>query len=106
MKRMLIVILSNAMLLASAGLVYAKGDYNDVPSGDKQYKDCIAYSKKNYDGGDEKSPIKGQTKAEAFCECMWNETSDDFRGNLAKFSETEKGKKVNKTCEKYSNWGD
>jgi hypothetical protein len=35
---------------------------------------------------------------------MWNETPDDFKGNLVAFSETAKGAATNKTCEKYSNW--
>ncbi|MBF0424779.1 MAG: hypothetical protein HQL66_03045 [Magnetococcales bacterium] len=87
-------------------MAFAAGSYNDVPSSDPQFQQCIAYANANYQGGSAASPIPGQTKAAAFCECMWNETSDDFRGNLAKFSETEKGKRINKICEKYSNWAD
>ena len=41
---------------------------------------------------------------QAFCECMWNETPDNFRGNRIAYSESAQGKKTNKTCEKYSNW--
>ena len=33
---------------------------------------------------------------------MWNE---QFPDDLVTFSETRKGKEVNKTCEKYSDWG-
>lgn len=95
----------SALLLASAGSTMAADDYNKVPAGDKQYADCIAYSNKNYEGGNEKSPVKGQTKAQAFCTCMWNETPEDFKGSLAKFAETAKGKSTNKLCEKHSDWG-
>jgi len=59
---------------------------------------------KRWEGGGESSPIPGQSKAEAFCTCLWNETPDDFKGGLAKFSESDKGAKINKICEKYSNW--
>lgn len=94
-----------ALLIGMVGSVSAKGDYNDVPANDPQYQGCIRYANKNYEGGNEKSPIKGQNKAQAYCECMWNETPDNFRGNLAKFGETKKGKEINEICEKYSDWG-
>jgi len=96
---------TSALLIGAAGSAIAKGDYNDVPAGDAQYANCINYANKNYDGGNERSPIKGQNKAQAYCECMWNETPDNFRGNLAKFGETAKGKEINAICEKYSDWG-
>ena len=48
---------------------------------------------------------EGQTKAQAFCRCVWNETPEDFRGDLAKFAESAKGKSINATCEKHSDWG-
>jgi hypothetical protein len=35
---------------------------------------------------------------------MWNETPEDFKGDLAKFSETPQGAAMNKTCEKYADW--
>ncbi|NEX64048.1 hypothetical protein [Noviherbaspirillum galbum] len=105
MNKILFVIAS-LFVIGSIQSASAAGDYNDVPPNDPQFKQCLAYSKKNYEGGDEKSPIPGQSKAVAFCECMWNETPDDFKGNLAKFSESAAGKKTNKTCEKYSNWGE
>ena len=105
MKRILVSVASFSLLCAT-GLSYAAGDYNDVSSSDPQYQQCLAYATKNYEGGNAASPIPGQTKVAAFCECMWNETPDDFRGNLVKFSESAQGKKINKTCEKYSNWGD
>jgi hypothetical protein len=93
-----------AVGLCIATATLADDTYNTVPAGDKQYSDCLKYSAKQYEGGDEKSPIKGQTKAQAWCTCMWNETPDDFKGSLAKFSETSKGKSTNKICEKYADW--
>ena len=94
-----------AMLFAS-NVALAKGDYNNVPSEDPQFLACKLYAATKWEGGEEKSPIAGQTKADAFCECMWNETPEDFKGSLAKFSESEKGASTNKTCEKYSNLHD
>ena len=91
--------------LGTATAALAADEYNTVPSGDKQYFECLKYSATQYEGGDAASPIKGQSKAEAWCTCMWNETPDDFKGSLGKFSETAKGKATNKTCEKYSDWG-
>jgi hypothetical protein len=100
-------LLLSMFLLGVSGVAYAVDEYNDVPAGDKQYAQCLAYADKlGWQGGDEKSPIKGQTKLEAFCTCMWNETPDDFKGNLATFADSEKGAKTNHTCEKYSNWHD
>ena len=57
--------LLSTLLLTSAVTAFAADDYNKVPAGDKQYAACLAYSKKNYEGGDEKSPVAGQTKAQA-----------------------------------------
>jgi hypothetical protein len=105
MKRSLLAAAS-LLMIGTASVAFAGDEYNTVPSGDAQYAQCLAYTLTKYEGGGEKSPIKGQTKAEAFCTCMWNETPDDFRGNLAKFAETAKGAKTNKICEKYSNWSD
>lgn len=104
MKKILIS-LTSAFLLSAATVALAADDYNKVPAGDPQYTACIAYSNKNYEGGNESSPVKGQNKAQAFCTCMWNETPDDFKGSLAKFAETAKGKSTNKICEKHSDWG-
>ena len=98
--------LFSTLLLGCAVTALAADDYNKVPAGDKQYAACLTYSKKNYEGGDEKSPVAGQTKAQAFCTCMWNETPDDFKGDLAKFSESSKGKATNKICEKHADWHD
>ena len=105
MNKMILLALP-ALLLGVAQAALAGGEYNDVPSGDAQYKNCKIYAMKRWDGGGERSPIAGQSKAEAFCTCLWNETPDDFKGGLAKFSESEKGARINAICEKYSNWGD
>jgi hypothetical protein len=105
MKHLLISVLS-AAFLCTAQSALAAGEYNDVPSGDSQYMNCKIYAMKKWEGGGELSPIPGQSKAEAFCTCLWNETPDNFRGGLAKFSESEKGARINRICEKYSNWGD
>jgi hypothetical protein len=104
MKKLLACALSTVLSLAAV-TAFAADDYNAPPAGDKQYAACLVYSNKNYEGGNEKSPVKGQTKAQAFCTCMWNETPDDFKGSLARFAETSKGKEINKTCEKHSDWG-
>ncbi len=90
--------------LCAATAVQAQ-EYNKVPAGDAQYGQCLAYAAKLYEGGNEKSPIAGQSKAQAWCTCMWNETPEDFKGNLATFSESSKGKATNKICEKYADWG-
>lgn len=105
MKKALLTTLTLALLGATGG-AFARGGYNDVPPGDAQYKQCIRYANSNYDGGDARSPIPGQNKAEAYCECMWNETPDNFRGNLVKFAETDRGAKTNRICEKHSGWTD
>lgn len=105
MKRTLLI---TAMLfLCTSGAALAADEYNSVPPSDPQYKQCIAYAKKlGWEGGNEKSPIKGQNKVQAFCTCMWNETPDDFKGNLATLADSPRGKKINKLCEKYADWGD
>jgi len=90
--------------LALTGAAIAADEYTTVPTGEKQYAECLKYSATQYEGGDAKSPIAGQSKAEAWCTCMWNETPEGFKGNLAKFSETDKGKSTNKLCEKYADW--
>jgi hypothetical protein len=95
-----------AVALCAAGTASADDTYNTVPAGDAVYAQCKTTALKRYDGGTDASPIAGQNKVEAFCTCMWNETPDNFRGNLATFSETPRGAAANKTCEKYSNWSD
>jgi hypothetical protein len=93
-----------ALLLSVTGAVLAADEYNTVPAGDVQYKQCVARVKKIYEGGDEKSPFAGQNKAEAYCTCLWNETPENFTGGLSKFAESEKGKELDKVCTKYSKW--
>ena len=102
MKRLLTALAATS-LFAFAGSAMAQ-EYNTVPAGDAQYKQCLVRVNKLYEGGDEKSPIAGQNKAQAYCTCLWNETPDDFKGNLSKFAESERGKKIDKVCTKYSNW--
>jgi hypothetical protein len=105
MKRPILTVVS-ILSLCCASAAFAADEYNEVPAGDAQYAACMKYSMTKYEGGEVSSPIPGQTKAQAWCTCMWNETPDDFKGSLAKFAETEKGAKTNATCEKYSNWSD
>ena len=105
MKRLLPAVAA-LTLFCTTNSAFAQ-EYNTVPAGDAQYKQCIVYATKlGWEGGNEKSPIKGQTKVQAFCTCMWNETPDDFRGNLATFADSAKGKTTNKICEKHSNWSE
>jgi len=92
--------------LCGAGTASAADTYNTVPKDDALYSQCQSTALKKYEGGTDASPISGQTKVEAFCTCMWNETPDNFKGNLASFSETANGAAANKTCEKYANWSD
>jgi hypothetical protein len=103
MKRL--ILSAAALSLYAAAPAFAVDQYNAVPAGDAQYASCKKYSLNKWNGGEEASPIPGQNKAEAFCSCLWNETPDDFKGGLAKFSESPKGAEINAICEKYSNWG-
>ena len=96
---------SLSLALAMVPLAAAAQQYNPVPASDMpMFAQCINYTNGKYTGGDAASPVPGQTKAQAFCTCMWNETAEDFKGNLAAFAETPKGAAMNKTCEKYANW--
>jgi hypothetical protein len=96
---------SAALVLMFCGANTAFAADDPVPAGDPQYKQCLAFAKKlGWEGGEEKSPVKGQTKLQAFCTCMWNETPEDFKGNLATFSESKRGAATSKICEKHSNW--
>ena len=103
MKNLLSAVVS-ACLFAVAAPALAADDYNPVPPGDPQFKSCLVRVNKLYEGGDEKSPVAGQNKAQAYCTCLWNETPDDFRGNLSKFADSERGKKLDKLCTKHSQW--
>jgi hypothetical protein len=101
---MLKTILAAAIMLGTTTLALAD-TYNPVPASDgAMLQQCIAYANGKYTGGEAASPIAGQSKAVAFCTCMWNETPDDFKGNLAKFADTAAGAATNKTCEKYADW--
>lgn len=99
----LLTVAASLCLLALTGAAVAQ-EYNKVPADDPQYKQCLVRVNKLYEGGEEKSPIRGQNKAEAYCSCLWNETPDDFKGNLSKFADSEKGKKLDRVCTKYSAW--
>ena len=98
---------SIACMVSMACIVPAKAqEYNRVPASDNaQYSQCISYVNSNYEGGSLMSPYAGQTKAAAWCTCAWNETADDFRGNLGTFAETPRGKSMMKTCDVYAQWG-
>ena len=77
----------------SSSLKVSAQEYNRVPSSDNsQYSQCIAY-------------INGNYHAAAWCTCAWNETPEDFRGNLGQYAESNKGRALMKTCDQYSNWG-
>ncbi len=90
----------------SSSLKVSAQEYNRVPASDNsQYSQCITYINSNYQGGSLMSPYKGQTKAAAWCTCAWNETPEDFKGNLGQYAETNRGKALMKTCDEYSNWG-
>lgn len=94
------------LALVASGAALAQGGYNRPPAGDIQYAQCLVYADRLYEGGNEPSPVRGQTKAQAWCTCMWNETPDDFKGNLVRFAETRKGKDTNRLCEKHSDWSE
>ena len=101
-----IALTASALWLVFSSSAFAATSYNRPPADDAQYRQCLRYAAKLYEGGDEASPIKGQTKAEAWCTCMWNETPEDFAGNLVKFSESAKGKATNRLCEKHADWSE
>lgn len=98
------VVFGAFLMLGSLGGAALAQEYNPVPAGDPQFVECLAYSQSKYTGGGEPSKIAGQTKAQAWCTCMWNETPDDFKGSLARFAETTKGAQMNALCERYSGW--
>ena len=104
MKRLLTMLAATGLLFSAGAAIAEEEEYNPVPAGDTQYKECLVRVNKLYTGGDEKSPIPKQNKAQAYCTCLWNETPDDFKGNLSKFADSERGKKLDKVCTKYSNW--
>ena len=94
-----------AIAVVVSGAAQAAMDYNRPPAGDKQYAQCLRNSVNNYTGGNDPSSIPGQTNVQAFCTCMWNETPDNFNGNLLAFSESPKGAATSRLCEQHSGWG-
>ncbi len=94
----------SAMILCASAAAFAAEQYEPVAAGDAQFKQCLTYTTTKYEGGEAASPIAGQTKAQAFCTCMWQETPEDFKGNIGKFADTAKGAATNAICEKYSGW--
>ena len=104
MKNLLLHVfaLSSIAVAFNAG---AASDYNN-PGSDKVYLQCLKEADKRYEGGRDWSPISGQTKVQAWCTCMWNETPEEFKGSLVKFSELPRGSATNKLCEKHSNWSE
>jgi hypothetical protein len=96
--------LASALLALTASGALAQGGYNRPPADDAVYGMCLAHSARVYEGGNAPSPLRGQTKAQAWCTCMWNETPEDFKGNLVKFSETCKDKETNALCGKHADW--
>lgn len=103
MKTIVMAAVAAFALTVAAG-AHAAGGYND-PQGDPQYAACVAKALKDYEGGGQQSKVAGQSNAEAWCTCMWNETPDDFSGDLVSFAESAQGKATNKLCEKHSGWG-
>ena len=89
-----------------AGSALAATDYNRPPASDTQYRQCLSFAMKRYTGGEDPSPVAGQTKVQAWCTCLWNETPEDFKGNLVTFSESPRGARTNKLCEKHADWSD
>ena len=100
-----------SLAMAAASTLFAVSaaantDYNRPPASDGQYRQCLSFAMKRYTGGSDPSPIAGQTKVQAWCTCLWNETPEDFKGNLVTFSESPRGAKTNSLCEKHANWSD
>lgn len=91
-------------LFATSALALAQSEYNPVPSGDVQYRQCLVRVNKLYDGGDARSPIEGQNKAQAYCTCLWNEMPEDFKGDISEFANSPAGQSLDRICVKYSNW--
>lgn len=100
----LIALVLPVAFACTATTALAAGNYNTPLASDKQFASCIAYLNAHYEGGTAASPVRGQSKAQAFCTCVWNETPENFKGSLAKFAESTKGKAINTICEKYSDW--
>lgn len=102
MKKILKVSIA-LLAMAVPGGANAAGGYNS-PGDDKVYAICVAKALRTYEGAEGRSAVSGQTRAEAWCTCMWNETPDDFSGDLVDFAESPRGKKTNEMCEKHAGW--
>lgn len=105
MRKAISLILGGLLASYAAISVAATDDYNN-PGNDKIYLQCLRDANNRYEGGNAASPVRGQTKVQAWCTCMWNETPDDFKGSLVKFAEVPRGAATNKLCEKHSNWSE
>ncbi len=66
---------------------------------------CVKYASDAYEGGDDPSPIEGQSKAEAWCACVL-EKAPNLTASIASFLETERGKRVDAACDTYADWGE
>ena len=49
------------LALTGAATAFAQGGYNRPPMGDMQYAQCLVYADRLYEGGNEPSPVRGQT---------------------------------------------
>ena len=63
----------------------------------------MTYVSENYDGGEEPSPFKGQSKAQAWCACLFQKVPD-FADDLAHYLKTRNGKNVDDACNTYADW--
>jgi hypothetical protein len=76
----------------------------DAPANTNKQQSCVSYVNQKYDGGQKASPMKGQTKAEAWCACLLDK-KPDFKGGLGQFLRTNQGKQIDTKCNRYANWG-
>lgn len=96
-----------AMALFGASSFAFAGDEYKLAIGDAQFENCITkYKKKFPEGGDDKAPglSGGQTKAQAWCACVWHESGDNFTGDLYDWAENKASNSLYKSCENYSGW--
>ncbi len=98
-------VISALLLLSISNFAVAAGSYPDVPADDEQLRGCYSYALDNWeDGHYDRSPILGQSKIQAFCECLWHEAPEKFKNHWYKFSWIPKGMVANEFCQDYSNW--
>lgn len=103
LKNTILGVVAVLSMMAMTETVHGQ-EYKQVPAGDAQYAQCLSRAVTRYSGGQEPSRVAGQTKVEAWCTCMWNETSDNFQGDFVAFANTNQGAAMNRTCERYSGW--